>query len=374
MVDGRVDVAPPNDWGDDCETNHDNDGVDDAIDNCPDFPNTDQVNSDDDGAQTEDCPTCGGDLCDPDGAGATYAGEVITQTGPSLLQRAAMAGGAPNELPLESVFHAATAIDRGAVFVFGGYALNRFGMVFAATSAVDDNLFPGAYVIALSGPSASPTATFTRLDADDAWERPAFHTVTNLDDPFDGRADHRVLIAGGAIAGVLPPPGNGADRTMALGLSRLVTIARGGQEGVYQATDNEDLAAQDRGLNIARFGHTATRLQDGRVLVVGGIYAPPSTDSGPLREKMVPQWQAELFNPIDPAFDVATATAGVSAACPISGEMVGLEPLVDQEGDGGDADTDADTDVDSDSDSDTDADTDSDADTDADADADADAP
>jgi hypothetical protein len=351
-------------WGDACRDDWDSDLVLNADDNCPEAPNADQSDLDGDGT---------GDLCDPEGPGATSIGELLSSMvrGSSRLDRSATSGGGPNKLPLESVFHGSVSIEAGAVLIYGGYKLSRFGVLFPNSRVDTPANLPGAYAVVLDSMAADRGEVhFQTLDEGDPWPRVILSTMTPLSDPFDGAPSHQILILGGAEAGPV-------DRSALMapgGLARLVTLSRNAL-GLF------DVVCEDLGTSFGngcvssptsaphhdRWGHTATRLQDGTVLIVGG-FTIQEDDSG-----LHPVWQAEVFNPTSRALRVPSW--GGSTACPtLEDGAIGLEPITvipdagvpDADDAGPDGDADADSDMDADHDG-TDADGGSDADHDGDA-------
>jgi hypothetical protein len=132
-----------------------------------------------------------------------------------------------------------------------------------------------------------------------------------------------------------------------------------------------DLVAEGRGPGIHRWGHAATRLLDGRVLVTGGFDSDCIDDSEPPAELpcVRPVWQAEIFDPSSLA-ETISATVPHIGNCPT--EPIGFGEITAGDADA-DIDADADTDIDGDIDADTDTDVDADADGDGDGDIDADA-
>lgn len=106
------------------------------------------------------------------------------------------------------------------------------------------------------------------------------HTATLL-------ADGRVLVAGGAS-----PPGPDAT-----------TVAAGATAEIYDPNTNSWSPAGAMG--VARFDHSATRLRDGRVLVVGG-----ASSAEPYRFTQ----SAELFDPATAAWRPAAIPAAARGA------------------------------------------------------------
>ncbi len=76
-----------------------------------------------------------------------------------------------------------------------------------------------------------------------------------------------MLLLGGANAGVID---QGGDRMSSVDLARVITLTSSG--ATYDVAI-EDLG--DLGLNQSRFGHRATVLPDGSVLITGGLNGDP---------------------------------------------------------------------------------------------------
>jgi hypothetical protein len=144
-----------------------------------------------------------------------------------------------------------------------------------------------------------------------------------------------LLILGDAQAGLV----NRSDLMISVGLARIVTLTRNGT-GLY------DLECQDlgnvfgpcrpmgtTGPFVHRWGHAATRLLDGTVLVTGGMTDVAGSTT------MRPIWQAEIFNPTPsdqrvPVYDGATP-------CPTAADgPIGLEPIQNLPPDAGPGDAD----------------------------------
>lgn len=320
-------------WGDACRDDHDSDGILNDEDNCPDVPNAEQSDLDTDGT---------GDICDDEGPGFTPYGEIISSmvVGSTPLRRSATSAGGPNKLPLESVFHGSVTVERDAVMIYGGYRMNRYGVLFPTKRDTMADL-PGAYMVMVDSLEASHgEVRFQTLDEGEAWPRVILPTIVPLSDPFarDGSASHRVLILGGAEAG----PVDRSDLMTPSGLARIVTFTRNAQ-GTFDWTC-EDLGMAfgsvcshrpNEGPRIHRWGHTATMMQDGTVLIVGGFTVrDPDNELRPL-------WQAEIFNPTSAS--VRAPAWGGETPCPSYDDgPIGLEPISDLPPDAGPGDGDID--------------------------------
>jgi hypothetical protein len=206
--------------------------------------------------------------------------------------------------------HAAAILANGRVLVMGGFDLNvpgtDFDPVFTSTEIYDP---------ATRAFSAGPNMIFPRRH----------HVVTTL-------ADGRLLITGGIQ---LRGSGFGASPNTELynSITSQITAGQRMIEGRWMhtatlLTDGRVLIVGGRSnnctvncpffalntaeifdpatglftatspLNIARFGHTATRLRDGRVLIVGG----QTTDA--LATDGVPVPTVEMFDPVTGRFTV----------------------------------------------------------------------
>jgi hypothetical protein len=154
--------------------------------------------------------------------------------------------------------HTATLLKNGNVLVAGGFGdtsdCQGAGVRAQNTAELYD---PGKHTFSMTGNMSFPRGG---------------HTATLL-------MDGKVLVAGGGDQGV------------------------GGKGSASAELYDPDTGAftQTGSMTVARFRHTATLLQDGRVLIVGGVPADSS----------IPTSTAELY---DPATGVFTATGGMTTA------------------------------------------------------------
>lgn len=295
-----IDVDTDRDqWGDECQLDHDSDGFENQDDNCPDLPNADQIDSDGDGI---------GDLCDSESPGQATGGELLSAAGASPLIRSELALDA---LAPQTVFHSAATVEEGVVLIYGGYLTTRFGMFFATRDLAPEEL-PGAYFVVL-GDTGQDEVFFVSIDEDAPWPRVAFHTITPLDDARDEEGSHRLLLVGGANAEAVE---SGVERMSSMPLARVIEVTRNGE--MTFDVEIEDL--DEGGLHHTRFGHQATLLADGTVLVTGGLHGSNDPETS---DFMVPLWQGEVYNTAS-ADITLQESAGVSFC---SNEAIGVDPL-----------------------------------------------
>jgi hypothetical protein len=154
--------------------------------------------------------------------------------------------------------HTATLLKNGNVLVVGGFGNTSDCQGVGAQAQNTAELYdPGKNAFSMTGNMSFPRGG---------------HTATPL-------TDGRVLVAGGGDQGA------------------------GGKGSAGAELYDPDTGAftQTGSMTVARFRHTATLLQDGRVLIVGGVPADSS----------VPTSTAELYDPATGAF---TATGGMTTA------------------------------------------------------------
>ena len=116
-------------------------------------------------------------------------------------------------------------------------------------------------------------AFFSILDRDaDRWRSAGTPAVTGREGSVTPLADGRVLLVGGIVEAACPPPG--------------ASTARAHVESCFAALSRADLWDPRTSsfetaspLKRARFGHAAIRLDDGRVLVVGGWSLPAASQT-----------------------------------------------------------------------------------------------
>ena len=185
-------------------------------------------------------------------------------------------------LNLERSLHTATLLPDGKVLVYGGISFN--------TVCVPLNCHPNTFVPLYSAELYDPGAG-AWAPTDDAFYERVYHTATLL-------SNGRVLVAGGTRKF------EDRDNT-SLNASELYDPTA----GTWYATGP---------LQVARYRHTATLLPNGKVLVVGGSVLTPTQDDY-LRS-------AELYDPVTqvwtPTGDLNTGRYGHTATLLPSGKVL----------------------------------------------------
>ncbi|HEY8598743.1 MAG TPA: kelch repeat-containing protein [Thermomicrobiales bacterium] len=237
--------------------------------------------------------------------------------------------------------HTATRLLNGQVLVVGGYT-GRWDATSPQTLATTERYDPLLDRWRPAAPLAAPRQA---------------HTATPL-------ADGRVLVVGGHTPGATEPQAVAAaelydpvaDRWTATGslratrwLHQAVALADGrvmvvgGREHVYglsygtvATTEIFDPATGRwtvaRPMGEPRFGHTATTLRDGRVLVVGGRSADNSHNlaTAEIYDPADDRWQSIAFTPTGAGVDAATLLPSGEVLITGDAQAARYDPVLDR--------------------------------------------